>query len=445
LKKIRVLGKGSFGTVTLFEDPATHDMIALKAFDRCDDATDDMTQLFIREIEAMIRLRHPCVVAIVGYSLATKISPAQIGTRYAANGSLRQAVDKWMPALDETGKAIVTAGVVLGMKFIHSQGFVHRDLKPENILLDERGFAQIGDIGSSRSFDAGLTLTTQVGTPLYTALEMYDERDYTPAVDVDSFALILYELEVGEPAFPPAIRRNVLIRKVVMGQRPPLPADIGATIRKIIGRAWSISPTRRPLFDEIFPALESIEFKLSPGVDCVRVHEFMSLVGSRSEASGADVLRGRRRAKTAEEGLSKFLSADWELPVSRREFLYVFERRETMQKVKHLLGLKKADEALAPPDGLIAHLTQECGGNVADHGVVRVEESSVRRSDAEFAAKNAADLGSDSVFYSGSGPGQWVCYDFGDMVVIPTHYAIWAAGEMSPWNWVVEGRKCDAE
>jgi hypothetical protein len=76
---------------------------------------------------------------------------------------------------------------------------------------------------------------------------------------------------------------------------------------------------------------------------------------------------------------------------------------------------------------------------------VRVEGSSVRRSDAEFAAKNAADFGSDLVFYLGSGPGQWLCYDFGDMVVIPTHYAIRAGGEMSPRNWVVEGRKCDAE
>jgi hypothetical protein len=92
-------------------------MIALKAFDRRNDATEDMTQILIREIGGLIRLRHPCVVAIVGYSLATKTSTAQIGTRYAANGSLREALDKSMPFLDNTGRAIVIAGAVFGMKF----------------------------------------------------------------------------------------------------------------------------------------------------------------------------------------------------------------------------------------------------------------------------------------------------------------------------------------
>jgi hypothetical protein len=101
----------------------------------------------------------------------------------------------------------------------------------------------------------------------------------------------------------------------------------------------------------------------------------------------------------------------------------------------------EVDEAISPLDGIIAHLTRECGGNVAEHRLVRITRSSVRRDDAEFAAKNAADLGSDSVFYSGSEPEQWLCYQFSDMVVIPTHYSIRAGGEMSPRNWVVEGRE----
>jgi hypothetical protein len=91
--------------------------------------------------------------------------------------------------------------------------------------------------------------------------------------------------------------------------------------------------------------------------------------------------------------------------------------------------------------GIIAHLSGECGGNVAEQGVMKIVGSSFCRHDAEFAAKNAADLGSDSVFYSGSDPGQWVCHDFGDMAIIPAHYSIQAGGAMSPRNWVVEGRE----
>jgi serine/threonine protein kinase len=50
------------------------------------------------------------------------------------------------------------------------------------------------------------------------APEMYDECDYTPAVDVYSFTLILYEFVVGEPAFPPTTGWDVLLRKVIMGE-----------------------------------------------------------------------------------------------------------------------------------------------------------------------------------------------------------------------------------
>jgi hypothetical protein len=103
------------------------------------------------------------------------------------------------------------------------------------------------------------------------------------------------------------------------------------------------------------------------------------------------------------------------------------------------------DEAISPLDGIIADLTRECGGNIAEHRLVRIMRSSVRRDNAEFPAKNAADLGSDSVFYSESEPGRWLCYDFSGIVVIPTHYSIRAGGEMNPRNWVVEGRKCEAD
>jgi serine/threonine protein kinase len=303
-------------------------LIVLKAFDRRKALGRDFTQMFVREVESLIHLSHPCVVAIVGYSLATRTAPAQIGTRYAANGSLRDALAKSVRFLDDTGKAIVVCGIVIGMAFIHSRGVLHRDLKPENILLDERGFAQIGDLGTSRFWDPGLTLTAQVGTPLYMAPEMYaDPCDYTWAVDVYSFALIVYAVLVGQPAFPLTLAPTALVEDVVMDDRPPLPVDKDATVKTIVERGWSVDATMRPSFDEIFSVPELIEFKLNPGVDPARVHDFMSLVGCGSGASVANVFGERRPGNApadtvvdaASRELSMFLLVDWELAVDRRE------------------------------------------------------------------------------------------------------------------------------
>jgi serine/threonine protein kinase len=343
------------------------------------------------------------------------------------------------------------------MIFIHSQGFVHRDVKPENILLDERWFAQIGDLGSSRFCGTRLTLATRAGIPLYMAPEMYDDAcNYTWAVDVYSFALIVYEVFVGQRAFPPTRAPSGMMKKVVTGERPPLPVSMDATVKAIIGRGWSVDAMMRTPFDEILSMLESVGFKVSPRIDSGRVREFMRLVGYVPGRGEADHLSERRSTKgpegvadAASEELSRFLLLDSELPVSRREFPCVFEKRKKTQKVKKGLRSKnvdiEVDEAISPLDGIIAHLTRDCGGNIPEHGVVKVTGSEVRRDRPEFAAKNAVDLGSDSVFYSGSELEQWLCYDFRDMVVFRTHYSIRSGGEMSPGNWVVEGRKCEAD
>jgi serine/threonine-protein kinase len=133
------------------------------------------------------------------------------------------------------------------MKLIHSRGVIHRDLKPANISLDERGDPKISDLGSNRFCDLRVTMTSGVGTPLHMAPEMYDAADYTAAVDVDSFALIAYELLVGEAVFPTTTTLPVLLKKVTLGHRPRLWSCMDPTVRNIIRRGWSVdADTRDP-------------------------------------------------------------------------------------------------------------------------------------------------------------------------------------------------------
>jgi hypothetical protein len=87
-------------------------------------------------------------------------------------------------------------------------------------------------------------------------------------------------------------------------------------------------------------------------------------------------------------------------------------------------------------EGIISHLTQKHGGNVQEEGIVRITSKSVGNDDPRCALKNVADLTSNSRFFSKNEPGQWICWDFGEMRVRPTHYTIWTNGLKS---WVVEG------
>jgi hypothetical protein len=97
-------------------------------------------------------------------------------------------------------------------------------------------------------------------------------------------------------------------------------------------------------------------------------------------------------------------------------------------------AIKKENDAESL-DGIISYLTKKHGGNVQEKGIVTMTSKS-DWNDPDYALKNVADLTSDSRFYSKNKPGQWVCWDFREIRVRPTHYTIWALWLKS---WVVDG------
>jgi hypothetical protein len=98
-------------------------------------------------------------------------------------------------------------------------------------------------------------------------------------------------------------------------------------------------------------------------------------------------------------------------------------------------------------DGIIAHLTRECSGNVHDCHVVEVTcrsfdkethganpHSGAYDNDPMWVGKNAADLEAISCFESAYRSNEeeeiphtrnnWICYDFRERRIVPTHYTI---------------------
>ena len=90
-------------------------------------------------------------------------------------------------------------------------------------------------------------------------------------------------------------------------------------------------------------------------------------------------------------------------------------------------------------NGIISYLSDKCGGNVHDQGIVNVTASSfidVR------VPKHAVEIRSDSEFCSSDEENSWICYDFKDRRVIPTSYTVRSYGAAPDWDhpksWVIE-------
>jgi hypothetical protein len=86
-------------------------------------------------------------------------------------------------------------------------------------------------------------------------------------------------------------------------------------------------------------------------------------------------------------------------------------------------------------NGIIFDLTRKHGGNVQDKGIVLMTSKSVSEGDL----KNLVDLTSRSEFKSENESDQWVCWEFRETWIRPTHYTIRSSKDNYPKSWAFEG------
>jgi serine/threonine protein kinase len=153
---------------------------------------------------------------------------------------------------------MAVTGIILGMKYLHSQNIIHRNLKPSNILFDEERRVRIGDFGSSREYEVDVTMTG-VGSPLYMAPEVYSGH-YDEKVDVYSFGIIAYEIVRDDSVV------CELASKIFQGERPAIPNDMNGFVRDMIHKCWSKIASERPTFEEIWNGLKTRVVDIFPGV-----------------------------------------------------------------------------------------------------------------------------------------------------------------------------------
>jgi serine/threonine protein kinase len=258
-----VIGYGGSSIVSSRHFPDGNGQFAVKQFSR--DGFD--AQQLMREVETLTKLNHPCILRILNFLLPFNSEPAEIHTEYATNGSLDRVLNLvrhgktpsfWTP----TGIGIIICGIVLGMRFMHSHGFIHQDLKPSNILLNADGRALIGDFGTSRCETVDHTPTPETGTLRYAAPELFEEDGRTEKVDVFSFGLILYEILVGRAVFADDLRPMEIIRLHRKGERPIIPDKVTPAMKTLIERCWSPDPENRPSFKDILDSIDSNDFRI---------------------------------------------------------------------------------------------------------------------------------------------------------------------------------------
>ena len=239
------VGRGASGDVWRGLDSRTGEPVAVKLLRSAFAENAEVVEGFLRERTILMRLHDPHIVRL--RDLVVESDTVALVTDFAAGGDLRARLAEGPLSLLES--LDILCQVLDGLDAAHRRGVVHRDLKPENVLVeghDDDMIVRITDfgistlIGSAESSDPA----SLVGSPEYMAPEVIEARRTTPAADLYSAGILLYELLSGRTPFAGGAPIAVLRRHV--HDEPPRIPDVRDDVWQVLTALLAKDPAQRP-------------------------------------------------------------------------------------------------------------------------------------------------------------------------------------------------------
>jgi serine/threonine protein kinase len=242
-----VVGTGGMSTVYRAHDQLLERYVALKVLHPHYAGDEEYVERFRREARSVAQLSHPHIVTVI--DRGEDDGQQFIVFEYVDGENLKQLVERTGPL--PTRRAIELAiEIADALAFAHDHGLIHRDVKPQNVLLTPDGDAKVTDFGIARSFEVehGMTQTgTVLGTSNYLSPEQAGGKPTSPATDVYSLGVVVYELLTGDVPFPGENFVAIAMKHIndpppdLLERRPDVPLRLAA----VVDRALEKDPERR--------------------------------------------------------------------------------------------------------------------------------------------------------------------------------------------------------
>jgi hypothetical protein len=268
----RILGAGGFGVVWLARDERLERDVAVKVIPRERGESGDERERAAmsratREALAAARLNHPGVVGL--YELDHDEHSTYLVSELVRGRTFAEL--SRAGALSDSDVARIGLALCDALDHAHERGVIHRDVKPQNVMVLAEpdagaGFAKLADFGVAHLASGDLLTRTGdvVGTLAYMAPEQAEGLRVTPAADIYSLALTLYEAWTG---VNPVRGHGAAGTARRLGRRLPRLADrrrdLPFALCDVVDACLDPNPGRRPGITALRRALADAEPDLS--------------------------------------------------------------------------------------------------------------------------------------------------------------------------------------
>lgn len=261
---LTLIGRGGMGQVWAAQDSELDRQVALK-FLTPEAAFGRAVERLRREAKTVSALNHPNIVTVhevIAYDGAPIIVMELVdGHSLREMSGTAQPVNQWVDIALQIARALTAA---------HAGGIIHGDIKPENILLRRDGYVKVLDFGLARSYEPGESAvssrhlpgaTLPGGTLRYMSPEQARGESLSPATDIFSFGLVLFELATGQHAFQRDSPAEAI--EAILTEQAPSPSSknslVPPCLDSLILSMLAHNPAARPSAEKVAEMLSDMQ------------------------------------------------------------------------------------------------------------------------------------------------------------------------------------------
>jgi tetratricopeptide (TPR) repeat protein len=196
------IGSGAMGVVYKAYDRELDEVVVLKILPEHFAEDPEALSQFRNEAKAARKLAHPNIVRI--HDFGEDGGRKHISMEYVSGGDLRQLLNRG-EELSFQEKLRIVREIIRALAHAHGEGVLHRDIKAANILLTPSRRVKLSDFGIAALLTGEAPPPDDsayvFGTPIYMSPEQFRGDRPSPATDLYSVGVLLYELMAGQPPF----------------------------------------------------------------------------------------------------------------------------------------------------------------------------------------------------------------------------------------------------